>query len=47
VLIKIGNFEFTEVWDGILYKKLSQYPAISAWEKRNFIEFAEYETSVD
>lgn len=45
VLIKIGNFEFTEVWDGVLYKKLSQHPAISDWEKRNIIEFVEYEAS--
>lgn len=45
MLIKIGDFEFTEVWDGILYKKLSQYPAISDWEKRNIIEFVEYEAS--
>jgi hypothetical protein len=38
MLIKIGDFEFTEVWDGVFYKKLSQYPAISNWEKRNIIE---------
>jgi len=47
MLIKIGNFEFTEVWDGILYKKLSHYPAISDWEKRNIIEFVEYEATHD
>ena len=45
MLIKIGNFEFTAVWDGVFYKKLSQYPAISDWEKRNIIEFVEYEAS--
>lgn len=45
MLVKIGDFEFTEVWDGVLYKKLSQYPAISNWEKRNIIEFLEYEAS--
>ena len=45
MLIKIGNFEFTEVWDGVFYKKLSQYPAISDWEKRNIIEFVDYEAS--
>ncbi len=45
MLIKIGDFEFTEVWDGVLYKKLSQYPAVSDWEKRNIIEFVEYEAS--
>ena len=43
--IRIGDFEFSEVWDGVLYKKLSQYPAVSHWEKRNLIEFVEYEAS--
>lgn len=28
MLIKIGDFEFTEVWDGAFYKKLSAYPKI-------------------
>ncbi len=45
MLIKIGDFEFTSVWDGVFYKKLSRYPAISDWEKRNIIEFVEYEAS--
>lgn len=45
MLIKIGDFEFSSVWDGVFYKKLSQYPAISDWEKRNIIEFVEYEAS--
>ena len=44
MLIKIGDFEFTSVWDGVFYKKLSRYPAISPWEKRNIIEFVEYES---
>ena len=43
MLIKVGNFEFTEVWDGVFYKKLSDYPRISDWEIRNLIEFIEYE----
>ena len=43
MIIKIGDFEFTEVWDGVLYKKLSEYPQISDWEIRNIIEFIEYE----
>lgn len=43
MLIKIGNFEFTEVWDGVLYKKLSRYPQITDWEIRTIIEFIEYE----
>ena len=45
MLIKIGNLEFPEVWDGVFYKKLSSYPTISDWEKRNIIEFVEYEAS--
>ena len=45
MLIKIGNFEFTEVWDGILHKNLSNYPQITDWEKRNIIEFVEYVAS--
>ncbi len=28
----------------ILYKKLVNYPQISDWEKRNLIEFSEYES---
>lgn len=43
--IQIGNFDFTEVWDGVFYKKLSQYPKISDWEVRNIIEFIDYEAA--
>lgn len=43
MLIKLGKFEFTEVWDGVLYKNLPDYPNISPWELRTLIEFAEYE----
>lgn len=43
MLIKIGDFEFTEVWDGVLYKKLSNYPKVSDWEMRTLIEFISYE----
>lgn len=43
MLIKIGNFECTEVWNGVFYKKLSDYPQISDWEIRTIIEFIEYE----
>lgn len=45
VLIRIGDFEFTSVWDGVFYKKLSRYPAITDWEKWTIIEFVEYEAS--
>lgn len=43
MLIKIGDFEYTEVWDGVFYKKLSDYPQVSDWEIRTIIEFIEYE----
>lgn len=43
MLIKIGTYEFTEVWDGVFYKKLSAYPNVSDWEIRTIIEFIEYE----
>jgi len=44
-VIKIGDFEYTEVWDGVFYKKLANYPQISDWEIRTIIEFIEYENS--
>ena len=47
MIIKVGDFEFTEAWDGILYKKLSNYPDISDWEIRNLIEFEDYENKYD
>lgn len=43
--IRIGNFEYTEVWDGIFYKKLSDYPHITDWEMRTLIEFTDYENA--
>ena len=43
MLVKIGNFDCTEVWDGVFYKKLSRYPQESDWEIRTIIEFVEYE----
>ena len=43
MLIKIGDFECTMVWDGVFYKKLSNYPQLSDWEIRTIIEFVEYE----
>ena len=43
MLIKVGNFDCTEVWDGVFYKKLSNYPHVSDWEIRTIIEFIEYE----
>ncbi len=43
MLIKIGDVEYTGVWDNVLYKRLSHYPAITDWEIRNIIEFIQYE----
>ena len=42
--IKIGEFEFTECWDGVLYKKLSNYPDISEWEIQTIYDFLKYES---
>ena len=41
--IMIGQFEFTECWDGVLYKKLSNYPEITDWEIQNILDFIAYE----
>lgn len=43
MLIKIDKFEYTEVWDGVLYKKLSDYPNISEWELQGILDFIRYE----
>ncbi len=42
--IKIGEYEYTECWDGVLYKKLSNYPNISEWEIQTIYDFMKYET---
>ena len=41
--IKINTFDFTECWDGVLYKKLSAYPNITDWEIQNILDFIRYE----
>ena len=41
--IVIRKDDFTEVWDGVFYKKLSDYPDITPWELRTLVEFAAYE----
>lgn len=43
MLIRIGDFECTEVWDGVFYKALSNYPHITKWEIKNILDFMEYE----
>ena len=41
--IRIGSFDYTEVWDGVLYKNLSSFPFITEWEIQNVLDFIEYE----
>ena len=43
MLIKLGRFDFTECWDGVLYKNLSQYPDVTEWEMQNVLDFISYE----
>lgn len=45
MLIRIGQFEITECWDGVLYKKLSRYPRVTAWEIQTVLDFIRYEAS--
>ena len=46
MLIRLGEFDFTEVWDGVLYRRLSGYPGITPWEKRTLAEFVAYEQAM-
>ena len=41
--IDIGKHEFTELWDGVLYKALSDYPKVSDNEIKDIIDFTAYE----
>lgn len=43
--IVIRGEDCSEVWDGVFYKKLSQYPSITDWEMKTLIDFMEYEES--
>ena len=45
MLIKIGQFDVTECWDGVFYKKLSHYPNITTWEMQTVLDFIKYEES--
>ena len=45
MLIKIGQFDITECWDGVFYKKLSHYPNITTWEIQTVLDFIKYEES--
>ena len=44
MIIKIGEYEYTECWDGVLYKKLSNYPYITKWEIQTVLDFIDYES---
>lgn len=41
--IDIGKHEFSEVWDGVFYKALSDYPVVSNNEMKDIIDFVNYE----
>lgn len=41
--IKIGKFDCTECWDGVFYKKLSDFPKITDWEIQTILDFISYE----
>lgn len=43
MLIKIGEFDCTECWDGVFYKKLANYPYITEWEIQTILDFENYE----
>lgn len=45
--IKIGNFDCTECWDGVFYKKLSVFPKITDWEIQTVLDFIVYEKLYD
>ena len=45
MFIRIGQFEITECWDGVLYKKLARYPQITAREIQTVLDFIRYEES--
>ena len=43
MLIKIGQFDVTECWNGVFYKKLSRFPDITDWEMQTVLDFIAYE----
>lgn len=44
MLIKIGDFDCTECWYGVFYKKFSSYPNITEWEIQTVLDFIAYES---
>ena len=43
--VRIGRFDYSECWDGVLYKALSDYPRITDWEIQTVLDFACYEAA--
>lgn len=43
MIINIGNHELSEVWDGVFYKALSNYPNVCDNEMKDIIDFIAYE----
>ena len=43
--IHIGDHAFTELWDGVFYKALSEYPNVNSNEMKDIIDFVKYEKS--
>lgn len=41
--IQFRDNDCTECWDGVFYKKLSNYPNITEWEMQTIIDFISYE----
>ena len=44
--IIIANHEFTELWDGVFYKALSDYPRVSDNEMKDIIDFEDKRQAV-
>lgn len=45
MVIRIGEYDISECWDGVFYKKLSRYPDITTWEIQTILDFIQYEES--
>ena len=45
MIINVCNHDCTELWNQVLYKRLSNYPNISDWKMKNIIDFINYEKS--
>lgn len=43
MIVDIGKYEYSIIWDGVYQHALSDYPNISKWELKQLILFVEYE----